>query len=254
MLAAELKPLHTANAHIEAIPHGWNLRLSASQESKYQLAQLDNYHQLVRRDFGHQWPLTFALRARASHKDLPGTWGFGLWNDPFGLSLGFGGRAWRLPALPNAAWFFFASPQNHLALRTELPGSGQLAAVFRSPRIPSLLLAPAALALPMLALRPASRWLRKQTARLVAQDAVSLGLDLDPTIWHDYTLNWQSDFVEFTIDERVVLRTSISPRGPLGLVLWIDNQFAAWRPDGGIGYGVLPTQDSWLEIQDLRLN
>lgn len=158
----------------------------------------------------------------------------------------------RLPALPNAAWFFFASPHNHLALREELPGSGQLAAVFRSPRIPSLALAPAALALPMLASRPTSRWLRKQAARLVAQDAVSL--DLDPTTWHDYTLNWQPNFVEFAVDERVVLRTSISLPGPLGLVLWIDNQFAAWRPDGSFAYGVLPAQDSWVEIQDLRLN
>jgi len=60
----------------------------------------------------HAPPCTFSLHARLSGTDLPGTWGFGLWNDPFGLSLGFGGQAARLPALPQAAWFMHASPPN----------------------------------------------------------------------------------------------------------------------------------------------
>jgi hypothetical protein len=56
------------------------------------------------------------------------------------------------------------------------------------------------------------------------------------------------------VDDELVLETSLSPRPPLGLVIWIDNQFAAWRPDGKIGFGVLKhTEPAWLEIEDIEL-
>jgi hypothetical protein len=42
-------------------------------------------------------------------------------------------------------------------------------------------------------------------------------------------------------------------RDRLGLTLWIDNQYAAWRPDGKIGFGVLGNEEAWLEIADLNL-
>jgi hypothetical protein len=193
------------------------------------------------------------LQARVSHKELSGTWGFGIWNDPFGFSLGFGGTAGRLPTLPNAAWFFFASEQNHLSLRNELPGHGALAATFSSPHIPPIALAPAILALPLLALSPTSRWLRRQASKIIRQDAV--GLKMDPAIWHEYELGWQNDHAEFSIDEQLVFQTKIVPKHPLALVLWLDNQYAAWWPNGRLGYGTLATpQDCWVEIKDLRLN
>ena len=93
--------------------------------------------------------VTISLQARASHQEIPGTWGFGLWNDPFGMKLGFGGKH-LLPALPNAAWFFFASPPNHLSLRNDLPANGALAATFRSPPIPAWVFTPTILTLPLL--------------------------------------------------------------------------------------------------------
>jgi hypothetical protein len=50
------------------------------------------------------------------------------------------------------------------------------------------------------------------------------------------------------------METSVSPRPPLGLVIWIDNQYAAWHPDGKIGFGVLEnTEPAWLEIEDLLM-
>jgi hypothetical protein len=56
------------------------------------------------------------------------------------------------------------------------------------------------------------------------------------------------------VDEALVLETPVSPRPPLGLVIWIDNQYAAWGPDGKIGFGVLEnTKPAWLEIKDLDL-
>jgi len=46
----------------------------------------------------------------------------------------------------------------------------------------------------------------------------------------------------------------ISPRPPLGLVIWMDNQYAAFTPGGKIGIGVLDHPDpAWLEIRALEI-
>jgi len=38
----------------------------------------------------------------------------------------------------------------------------------------------------------------------------------------------------------------------LGIVIWIDNQYAAWSPDGKLRYGMCENRDpAWLEIKDL---
>ena len=62
---------------------------------------------------------------------------------------------------------------------------------------------------------------------------------MDVTQWHDYSIRWQAGAVIFLVDGAENLRTPLAPRGPLGLVLWMDNQYAAWRPDGSLGYGTL---------------
>ena len=191
------------------------------------------------------------LRARVSAPYLPGTWGFGLWNDPFSLSIGFGGTTGRLPSLPNAAWFFYASPSNYLSLRDDLPAQGLLAATFSSPRWPALLLVPGLLALPFLALRPVSRLLRRLAGQTVRQDAAVINIDV--TQWHEYSIHWLSEVANFEVDGKTILQTPISPHPPLGLVLWIDNQYAAWRPDGSVGYGTLENPQAWLEISDLDM-
>jgi hypothetical protein len=87
---------------------------------------------------------------------------------------------------------------------------------------------------------------------IVEEDGVRLGLEV--TGWHGYRLEWSPERSAFWVDDRLVLETAVSPRPPLGLVIWIDNQFAAWRPDGNIGFGVLEnTEPAWLEIKDLYL-
>jgi hypothetical protein len=49
-----------------------------------------------------------------------------------------------------------------------------------------------------------------------------------------------------------VFEPSISPHGPLGLVIWIDNQFAAIPPSGKVRFGTLPTPEpAWLEVEGL---
>ncbi|HSS96738.1 MAG TPA: hypothetical protein VLK33_06905, partial [Terriglobales bacterium] len=123
MTNAQLSARKTAGARVEEIDRGWRFTLSEGNTSRYRLAQLDNYSKQARPDFPYQPLFDLQLSARASQNALPGTWGFGIWNDPFGFSLGFGGTAGRLPVLPNAAWFFFASSENYLSLSDDQPGN-----------------------------------------------------------------------------------------------------------------------------------
>jgi hypothetical protein len=247
-----LRPRHTHAASVTPNPDGgWRLSIPAGPRGVYRLAQLDDYSRLPRRRFPYAPTLVLTLRARVSAPDLPGTWGFGLWNDPFGLAVGFGGTAWRFPALPQAAWFFHASPPNHLALSDDIPGSGFFAGTFRSPRLVTLLLAPAALGLPLLAIRPLSRLMRRVAARVARQGGASIPDDV--TEWHTYRIEWEINSCRFLLDDRLVLDTPHFPRAPLALVIWIDNQYAAWAPDGRLAWGTLENPDAWLEIDSLAI-
>ncbi|HET8563198.1 MAG TPA: hypothetical protein VFM35_04915, partial [Candidatus Binatia bacterium] len=119
MAYTKLTPRYTPGARVEEITTGraYRLMIPAGPSGKYRLAQLDDYTQITRSRFPLRSPLSLSLSARASSESIPGTWGFGLWNDPFGLSLGFGGNPFRLPALPNAAWFFGASKESYLSFK-----------------------------------------------------------------------------------------------------------------------------------------
>ena len=247
-----LRPNFTRGARVEhSSPDVWRLEIPAGPAGRYRLAQLDDYGRLPRRAFRWQLPLELALQARVSQALPPGTWGMGLWNDPFGMAILSGAEALHLPALPNAAWFFFASPPNYLSLRDDLLAQGGLAATFSAPNLPAPLLLPGLLALPLLALPPTTRWLRRLARRWVRQDAC--GLEMDPTQWHAYRLQWLAQRVRFWVDESLVLEAPAVPRGPLGLVLWIDNQYAALPPDGRLRFGTLANPlPAWLEISGLR--
>lgn len=244
-----LHPRLSHGGQVKPVAAGsWRLEIPAGLGDQYRLAQVEDYAGLRRHEFPWKSQVVLSLRARASHHEIPGTWGFGLWNDPFALSLGFGGASRALPALPNAAWFFFASPPNHLSLRDDIPAQGALAATFQSPEVPALLLAPAGLALPLAFLPPVARVLRRVARRIIRQDAGVLSLD--PTQWHDYQLDWHSDRVTFHLDGEVVFETSVVPSSPLGLVIWVDNQYAALPPNGRFGYGTLANENAaWIEFE-----
>jgi hypothetical protein len=250
-LEPHLNPKQTSGAQVLRLENGgWHLEIPSGRQGRYRLAQLDDYKGLSRGEFPWRPPLTLSLQAQASAANLAGTWGFGFWNDPFSASLGFGGGSRRIPALPHAVWFFFASPPNHLSLRDDRPADGFLTAAFRSPLIPAPILALGLPALPLLFWPPTARWLRSLGRRLVQQDSASLSLN--PTRWHTYVLSWETDGVAFKVDGDVVFESPITPRGPLGLVLWVDNQYAAFPPDGRLGYGFLTTPEpAWLKVADV---
>jgi len=237
----------------EASSGVWRLEIPAGSSQRYRLAQLDDYSALPRSKFRWQPPVELSLRARASHAEIPGTWGFGFWNDPFSFSLGIGGASRRLPALPNTAWFFFASAPNYLSLRDDLPAQGFLAATFRSPDLPGALLGVLSPLAVFAAIHPVGRLARKIARRFIAQSAALISTSLEA--WHEYKVAWMTSQVRFFIDDSLVLQTSISPLGPLGLVLWIDNQYAALPPDGRLRSGVLSNPaPAWIELADLKVN
>jgi hypothetical protein len=255
MAYTKLKPRHTKDARVEEISHDeshYLLSIPSGKANKYRLAQLDDYTQLSRSRFPLHCPLSITLSARTSNSSIPGTWGFGLWNDPFGMSLGMGGSPFRLPALPNAVWFFGASEESYLSFREPeredlAPANGFLAQSFRAPKFhPSLI--SAGIALPFSRTRT-----RRLLGRIIDEDGIRLSVDV--TQWHRYKLDWRESRVSFEVDDVQVFESQVSPRPPLGLVIWIDNQYAAFTPEGKIGLGVLENPEpAWLEIKDLDLH
>ncbi len=247
-----LETCQTPSAQVNQLtPDHWKLTTPAGSAGKYHNAQLDDYRHKKRRDFPWQAPLSFSLEARISDFNHNGTWGFGLWNDPFNASLGLRGTARRLPALPNTAWFFYAAPPNHLALHDH-PAQGLLAATFRSPKIPSPLLAPGLLFSPFLFSRPTARLIRKLAGFIVKDDAAQI--EAAVTEWNHYRLDWQVDHVDFFLNHKQVFSTPITPQSRLGLVIWIDNQYAAFPPDGKLGFGTLPNAAvTTLEVKNITI-
>jgi hypothetical protein len=245
--------LKSRNANVEPTLNGWKFKLVEGGPSGYRYAQLDDYSALARRRFIWRERATLSLRCRLSDSALPGTWGFGFWNDPFSFALGLEGMGQRLPVLPNCAWFFYSSPENHLSFAGHKPGNGFLAQTFSAPRFPSLLLAPGLFGTPLLLVKPISRLLRANLAAKLISEAAKR-LEVDATQWHLYQLQWGKGRVEFAVDGEAVFITETSPKGPLGLVIWIDNQFAAWKPDGSLGLGTLPNPPAWMEIERLDIS
>ncbi|MDO8754814.1 MAG: family 16 glycosylhydrolase [Anaerolineales bacterium] len=275
----------TQGAKVERTKDGWRLGIQKGDSLHYRDAQLDDYSQLPRHKFPHR-TLSLSLRAKASSSSAAGTWGFGLWNDPFGLSLGFGGSPFRLPALPNAVWFFYGSEENYLSFKSpsttgfdtpskntratqptaqgEVAANGFMAQTFRSPKFHPLLLL-AGLALPF-----SRKTARKLLSKVIQENGVSLwsstaccrdmqeqapalqSQGVDVTQWHEYRLQWSPKRVLFYVDDALVFESPVSPNPPLGLVIWIDNQYAAFTPEGKIGFGVLENPEpAWIEVQDI---
>ena len=230
----------------------WHLEIPTG-EARYRLAQLDDYSNLKRKDFLWYPGTTLKLKARVSSSTIPGTWGFGFWNDPFAMSTGLGGIKRIIPVLPNAAWFFHASPENYLSFRDDIPSNGFLASTFSSPkRYPLSLIALLSL-FPLAFLKTISKVLRRELRKVIMEDAYPLYLDV--TQWNNYSLTWEENKVSFWINGKEISSTISSPKGPLGLVIWIDNQYAAYKPSGEIKAGTLITEaPAWMEIEQVTLN
>jgi hypothetical protein len=189
------------------------------------------------------------LRARFSHPEgeLVGTAGFGFWNAPFG------DPTVRWPTLPQANWFFYASRPSDLPFPEVGPGRGWFVATLDAVTPWMTILAP--LALPILALNNIQP-LRQRTWPAIRRPLriSHAPIELSMVEWHHYQLEWRPGGCRFLADDVPILETDCSPRGPLGFVCWLDNQYLAATPQGRFRWGTLPIrQRQWLEIADLRL-
>jgi hypothetical protein len=78
--------------------------------------------------------------------------------------------------------------------------------------------------------------------------------DVALTEWHTYELEWQLGEAVFWVDGQERLRSPAPPRGPLGFVAWIDNQYAIASADGRFGFGLCAAPEAqWLEVEALTL-
>ncbi|HZC07715.1 MAG TPA: hypothetical protein VE338_18910 [Ktedonobacterales bacterium] len=250
-------------ARLQLTESGLRLELGRTSSGHYSNAQIDDYS--GRRASRYPWrpPLRLRVRARASHAAHPtrprrdtrpaeewlrGTVGFGFWNAP--MTRAGGGLR-----LPDAIWFFGASPPSNMSLTADGLGYGWKAQVVHAHR-PGALLAAPPLALTALWARvsgddhPAASWLEKMTG---AREAILDTAGADLRQWHDYSLEWLPDRARFWVDGRESLAVEHPPRGPLGFVAWIDNQYAIATPRGELRFGALDCGPQWLELASISI-
>lgn len=232
-------------------PTGSMLRFVVADATshKYSDAQIDDYQGLPRRRFPWRPPLRLTVHARFSHPtgELRGTAGFGFWNDPFMMT------GARMPALPRAVWFFYGSPPSNLKLDLDAPGHGWKIATIDALRPAALLLAPIApLAVLLMNIRPFYRALWPPIQRAInVQEAM---VEVDMTEWHTYILEWGVERASFRVDGEPALENAPSPRGPLGFVMWLDNQYMVATPQGRFWWGLLDVPGrEWMEVDSLAI-
>jgi hypothetical protein len=231
---------------------GLRLALAGAAREGYANAMIDDYGRssarpqgLPRRRFPWRPPLRLTVHARASGP-LLGTAGFGFWNNPL-APLADGG-----PALPAAIWFFHAAPPSDLPLAAGVPGHGWKAACIDATQPAALAWAP--LAPPVLLLNRwpwlAHRiWPRVQRALRIAEAPIAAST----ANWRSYSLEWRVGYARFAIDGATVLETDRSPRGPLGFVAWVDNQWAVATPQGRFGWGLTSAGTQWMDLRLVRI-
>ncbi len=238
------------------------VELPAAAHGRYSNAQIDDYGNPLAPHFQWRPPIRMHIRARASLPAYPvepaqpapttgqpyllGTAGFGFWNTMPTLAGG-------MPHLPEALWFFAASPPSNMALVPGSAGWGWKAQVVHAHRWGALLSGVPTLAAVGWArvsgrgVPTAARWLQRLTGAREAHLTASLA------DWHEYTVEWRLDRARFFVDNTPVLDVLGPPPGPLGFVAWIDNQYAVVTPQGLIRFGTVTSAAEWLEIDWIRI-
>lgn len=224
-----------------------HLTKPATNSYHYTNAQLDDYHYLNRGDFLWQAPLRLTVRARFSHPCgiLHGTAGFGFWNAPPFMTNHL------RPTIPRVIWFFYSSPHSNIQFAQGIPGFGWKAATLDGLRPAFFALLPTApIAIPLMNIRPLYNlcWPIGQQAINVSEAI----LPVEMTAWHTYTLLWYERTAHFLVDNYPVLECTTAPHGPLGFVMWLDNQYMVATPWGCFDFGLIETpQTQSMEVSQL---
>jgi len=67
--------------------------------------------------------------------------------------------------------------------------------------------------------------------------------------WHTYVIEWGVQRTRFRVDGDLVLDSPGAPRGPLGFVAWLDNQYLVVTPWGRFRWGLLDVPGrQWMEV------
>jgi hypothetical protein len=242
--AARWTPIQIGAGRLLVAAGGLRMLLAGARRDHYADAQIEDYAGLRRRDFPWRPPLRLTVRARASGP-LAGTAGFGFWNNCFSPLT-------ERPTLPAAIWFFHASPPSDMPLALGVPGHGWKAACIDARGAGALAWAPLAPLVLLANQAPAFErrmWPRVQRALRIAEAPVApLGADA-----RTYTLEWRADGARFAVDGATMLETDRAPRGPLGFVAWVDNQYMVATPRGRFGWGLLDAAHQWLEVALVRI-
>ena len=126
-------------ATLRSVESALRMEFPSARSGHYVDAQIDDYTGRVRSAFPWKPPLRMEVQARSSLPAanakstnesagiLRGTAGFGFWNYPFSIT-------GDLLFLPEAIWFFYASPPSNMALVPGVPGWGWKAQVVHSMR------------------------------------------------------------------------------------------------------------------------
>jgi hypothetical protein len=243
----------TGAGSLEATGSTLRFTLTNASPKQYANAQIDDYQGLSRHRFLWRPPLRLTVRARFSAPagQLQGTAGFGFWNDPFMMT----GRRW--PSLPRAIWYFYASPPSNMKLDVQTPGYGWKAATIDALHLSALLWAPAVpLAVPLMNLRQIHQALWPPIQRALKAREATLAIEM--THWHTYVLEWGTEHARFSVSEDgtspFLVLDAPSPSGPLGFVMWLDNQYLVATPWGKVRWGLLEVPArQWMEVDWLAI-
>lgn len=248
-----LQPALQGTGKVEALDQARFKLILPAQNKYYSNAQLDDYSRLSRKQFKWRPPLRFEIQARASLAEPTGTLGFGFWNDPFTFSMSQEGAARRIPAAPQTLWFFYSSSENDIRLVPGVPGNGWKAASLRTPNLHPMILGPlAGIAIVMSNLPIVGERVHRIATRIAKSSETVLSLALNE--WHSYAIEWTATSARFFVEGLLVLQTDQPPAGPLGLVIWIDNQYAVFSPSQGLRFGTLPTSSKQqLEVRNIKI-
>jgi hypothetical protein len=233
------------------------MAFDAASQGEYTDAQIDDFGSIARSEFPWRPPLRMSVVARSSlpaatrrnkyesEGTLLGTAGFGFWNYPFSVK-------GDILTLPEAVWFFYASPPSNMALVPGIPGWGWKAQVVHTMKLSSLVASvplAATIALGHLTgkTRPAAHWMQKVSGACEAL------LPVEMNEWHSYMLQWRHSEAIFWVDDTLVLRSPQSPTRPLGFVAWLDNQFAIATPRGVLRFGTVASGPEWFELESLKI-
>ena len=140
-----------------------------------------------------------------------------------------------------------------MALAKDVPGFGWKAVTLDARRLAAMALLPFAPVGFLLMRVPALyRRLWPVAQRAIGVAEARLPVDLDAP--HTYELDWRARSVTFRVGGQTVLQTRTSPRGPLGFIAWMDNQYAIVTPQGRIRFGVRPVlREQWLALDEIAI-